>query len=343
MPQSENMDIKWHVVNYIAPTPARRDKPECIVEQFNNSGKNGNLELFAPTFVEMTQRDGKWTRKETPLLFHYVFVRGTEGDVKDLCSRPNGFSLIINHTGSTRYATVSDSDMESFKTIARFYGNMTIPCFSTEEIDLEEGDRVEVAVGPFAGLTGAYISRKGSRNGNILISVTGALAAVVYDIKAEYVKVLQFARETKRAYDQIESFIPRLLSALRGWDDGELTTQSITPLVIFNRRMESVTLRNDKLDAKLRILLMTSSHILGDTAGREKAAERFKRLSHTITNPVTAALAILLQAIVSRDRQQLLDGYNLLTGTERLKSAFHTTLLTEYRHYIDTSDKWVKP
>ncbi|MCX4290121.1 MAG: hypothetical protein OSJ46_11575 [Duncaniella sp.] len=343
MPRNENMDIKWHVLNYIAPTPAHRDKPECIVEQFNRSDETGCLELFAPTFVEMTQRDGKWKRKETPLLFHYVFVRGTEGDVKDLCSRPNGFSLIINHTGTTRYATVSDSDMEAFKTIARFYGNMTIPCFSTEEIDLEEGDRVEVAVGPFAGLTGAYISRKGSRNGNILISVTGALAAVVYDIKAEYVKVLQFAKDTKRAYDQIESFIPRLFAALRDWDNGKVTTQSITPLVIFNRRMESVTLRNDKLDAKLQILLMTSAIILGDTQSKEKAAERFKKLSHTITNPVTAALAILLQAIVSRDRQQLIKGYDLLTETEKLKSAFHATLLAEYRHYIDTSDKWVKP
>lgn len=337
------MDIKWHVLNYIAPTPARRDKPECIVEQFNNSGENGNLELFAPTFVEMTQRDGKWTRKETPLLFHYVFVRGTEGDVKELCSRPNGFSLIINHTGTTRYATVSDSDMESFKTIARFYGNMTIPCFSTEEIDLEEGDRVEVAVGPFAGLTGAYISRKGSRNGNILISVTGSLAAVVYDIKAEYVKVLQFARETKRVYDQIESFIPRLFAALRAWDCGELTTQIITPLIIFNRRMESVTLHNDKLDAKLRILLMTSAHILGDTEGEEKAAERFKRLSHAVTNPVTSALVILLQAVINRDRQQLAQGYETLTGTKGLKSAFHVTLLTEYQHHIAASDKWLKP
>lgn len=337
------MDIKWHVLNYIAPTLSRRDKPECIVEQFNKSDANGCIELFAPTFVEMTQRDGKWKRKETPLLFHYVFVRGTEEVVKELCSRPNGFSLILNHSGTTRYATISDTDMESFKTIARFYGNMTIPCFSTEDIDLEEGDRVQVAVGPFAGLTGAYISRKGSRKGNILISVTGSLAAVVYDIKAEYVKVLQFARETKRAYDQIESFIPRLLAALRAWNSGELTTQIITPLVIFNRRMESVTLRNDKLDAKLRILLMTSAHILGDTEGHEKAAEQFKRLSHAVTNPVTSALAILLQAVINRDRQQLAQGYDILSGTEGEKSAFRATLLAEYQYYIAASDEWLKP
>lgn len=52
--------------------------------------------------------------------------------------------------GLARYLSVTDQSMEAFKTVARYYANQ-IPCFSTEEIDLEEGDYVEVVQGAFRG------------------------------------------------------------------------------------------------------------------------------------------------------------------------------------------------
>lgn len=150
-------NIQWFVLNYIPSIVARHETAEAVVGRFNKVNDE-ELELFAPTFVKMVETGGKLKRIETPLMFHYVFVRGSLGCVKDLCSQTNGFSFVLSHLDSPRYLSVTDQSMEAFKIVARYYANQ-IPCFSTEEIDLEEGDYVEVVQGAFSGLKGRYISK----------------------------------------------------------------------------------------------------------------------------------------------------------------------------------------
>lgn len=91
--------------------------------------------------------------------------------------------------------TVTPASLEAFRIIARLY-EYKLPCFSVDNVTLEQGDEVEVMVGPLAGLTGTYISER-CVAGNILISVTQSLAAVAYDIRADYVRVIRFAKDSK--------------------------------------------------------------------------------------------------------------------------------------------------
>lgn len=325
----------WYVLNHIAPAISAKNKAAAVVERFNAQTQS-HLQIFAPTFVRLERQSSGMKRVEKPLLFHYVFVRGTEETVKRLCGLSNGFSLVINRSGNDRYATLSDEAMESFRMIARFYGNQ-IPCFATDEVDFEAGDLVEVMTGEFAGLTGTYITRKGGHTGNILISVTRSVAAAVYDIKPEYVKVLEFARDSKRAYDQIEAHVVRLYAALRAGSGAEgdtLPSELVAPLLIFSRRFDSVRLNNPKLEAKMQLLLLATDRILGNAEGYERAAERYDRLRHHITNPWTQALASLLIGASHHDRRMLDEGFGQLPPEQPRESKAQQALRAEYRYHL---------
>ena len=296
------------------------------MERFNASTGAG-LEIFAPTFVEMVNNNGAVKRKERPLLFHYIFLKGTLEEVKHLCSLSNGFSFVMNRAGSTRYLTISPEALESFKTIARFYGNQ-IPCYASGEIDMQDGDVVEVVAGDFAGLKGTFISRKGARSGNIIISVTQSLAAVVYEIKADYVRVLEFARDSKRAYDQIEAFIPKLFTAMRLYHAGEkMDANVVGPLVIFSRRFESVKLNNDKAYAKVK---------LGNDTGYRDAHERYAKVSSGITNVWTKALASLLISVTERDSNMFASGLQSISSIKEKGSKSQAMIRAEYQHYASS-------
>lgn len=287
----------YYVLNYISSAPGRRKSVEQIVENF--FGADNAPEVFAPTFVELVRRDKDVKPVERPLLFHYIFIKASEEDAYRLCTALNGFSFVIDHTGHRRHLMVDDSTVEAFRIIARLHGNR-LPCYAVDSITLEEGDRVEIVDGPFAGLIGTYVSRKGGKQGNILISVTQKLAAVVYDIKADYVRVLEFARDSKRAYDQIDAFVPRLLKAIEMHRQGKpLTPKIASPLALFCRRFEVTKLSNPKLDAKLQGLLSAAATLIGDTPLARSAMERYLRLRHEITNPWTQLLVDLSLAEVT--------------------------------------------
>ena len=267
-------------------------------------------------------------------MFHYVFVRGSLGCVKDLCSQTNGFSFVLSHLDSPRYLSVTDQSMEAFKTVARYYANQ-IPCFSTEEIDLEEGDYVEVVQGAFSGLKGRYISKKRGRSGNLLIAVTQDLAATVYAVKADYLRVLEFAKNSKRAYDQVEAFIPRLFAAMRVYrSGGKLDAGLIAPLVVFCRRFDSVKFDNAKFETKLQLLLMTACKILGDADGFRKAQASFEKLAVNLTNRWTKALAALCLSVMSCDAEGIAHGREFLPESSGGESKAQAELRAEYEYYL---------
>lgn len=287
----------WYILNYIPGRGHRRDGLPAVIESVNKllvSEGRGVLELFAPTFVQLKEDGGHVHKTEKPLLFHYIFVNGGEREVKELCHKAEGFSLVFDRAGADRYLSLSDNEMEQFKIIAQFYAGK-LPCYPLDGVSLEEGDRVQVASGPCAGLTGTYMSRKGGKSGNILVAVDGTMAAIVYDVKAEYVRVLEFARDSKRAYDQIDAYASKLAPLLR--EAKPPTIADISLASVFTHRLGIAKLHNPKLDAKLQILLYAAYCVLSDRQNAGETLRRFRELESNVTNAKTRALcdAILIR------------------------------------------------
>lgn len=320
----------WYVLNHIGST--YRDLAQKAVERFNAWNKT-SLELFAPTYVVREEKQGEIRFRTINLTFHYVFVKGTFAEVKRLCAQPNGFSFLIDHGSTERYAVIDDRRMAHFKNIARAYKNC-LPYFPLDEIDLEDGDLVEVVKGDFPGLVGTFMPKAKSKTGNIVLNVYNNVGTIAFNVKATDVRVLEFSGKSTRANDQIDAFVPHLLSALRYFDrDEALPTALAAKLSVFCGRMEVVRLNNRKLDARLQALLYAANHIIGNTPESVKALAKYDRLSDSVTNEWTKATNNLLFSIIAKDKKRLTAGYEKLK-TLPASSKAQQAVLTEYEYYL---------
>lgn len=293
---------KWHILTFIPDAPgAAADK---IIARFNHSLSDGEetIQLFAPKYSVPTLRAGKIQFKAVPLTFFYVFVRGLQQQIKRLCALRRGFAFLLDRAGVARYATISDSRMQQFMTIARAYSN-TLPFFSPADIDLAAGDLVEVIDGDFPGLRGHYLPTPRSKSGTIILQVDQGLATAAFNIRADQIRILEFAPGSGREYDQIDHFIPRLLQALRINRQGEPLPRPLAASVsVFASRMEAVNLQNRKLRHKLDALLLGAMYLLGRP---DQAASHLKKLrrglTDDVTNPWTRSLIYLIMALTHID------------------------------------------
>ncbi len=323
---------RWFVLNHIPLSQSRQSRADAEIELFKRIS-GCDLFLFAPTLVKMVKGREKLRMQESPLLFHYVFVRGRLEDVRALCGATNGFSLIKDRAGSCGYLVISTAAVEAFMQVARMYHN-EVPCFSTYEIDLEKGDEVEVVEGDFPGLRGTYIPKRGGRSGNLLIEVTQSLAAVVYDIKADYVRILKFAKGSKRPNDQMDAVIPKLYKAMRTYSaGGQLRREEMAPLLVFCRRMGSVKLETPKLNARLQVILLAIARLMGDREAEARAETRLQKYAAAMTNPSTRAFALLCEAVLTHTPSLLSEGAEFLDISVKT-SIFQNSLRNEYAFYL---------
>lgn len=197
---------------------------------------------------------------------------------------------LVGAASSARYVTVSDADIQAFSIIARAYSNR-LPYYNPADIDLLDGDEVEVVSGPFTGLKGTFITRRGTQNGNIVVAATSQIGSIAYDIQADTIRIIRFAKDSRRAYDQIDAFIPRLLDALEAYRaDRSLTPSQAASLHVFTRRFAVTEIPGAKLDAKLQALLTVAHEILGNPQESAAARARYEKRLPYVTNPRTLRL-----------------------------------------------------
>lgn len=316
----------WFVLNYIGPS-SDHSSAQKTIDRFNLNNQT-DLQLFAPTIAVREEKDGKTRMKTVKLAFHYVFVNGTFPEIKNLCALNNGFSFLINHSSTDRYATVSDTEMQHFKAIARAYQN-TLPYLPLNDIDLQEGDLVEVVNGDFPGLIGTFMPKAKSNSGNIVLMVYNNVGTVAYNIKASDVRVLQFADQSTRANDQIDAFVPHLLDALTYFKDEQTLPRPLAAkLAVFSQRMDIVKLNNPKLNAKLQALLFAANTILGNTQAAQTHLDKYNKHQSAITNPWTRALTALVIATAAGDPTLLASARTLLAQLPPPTSRSQRLLLT---------------
>lgn len=314
-----NEKVQWYIVNNLL---SHRESAQRIVEKFNHSHTT-ELELFAPTYVEREERDGEVRYRTANLTFHYAFIHGTLSEVKTFCRESGGkFTFLLDRSSERRYAVMDDRRMTQFKNIAKVYKNR-LPCFSIGDIDLEEGDLVEVTSGELAGLIGRFIPKPKSRSGNIVLQVYDKLMTVSYDVKTTDVRVLEFSKNSTRANDQIDAFIPVLFSALRFFYQGlELPDQINSRLTIFGRRLKETKIHNIKLSAKLHILLFATFYIGGEISEANRQLSLYHKEKSAVTNPWTKAICNLILSIIygsSEKLQELQEHLNTLPPSSKLK------------------------
>ena len=223
--------------------------------------------------------------------------------------------------------------MANFKNIARAYKNC-LPYFSLEDIELEDGDLVEVVKGDFPGLIGTYIPRAKSKSGNIVLNIYNKVGTIAFDIKASDVRVLEFSRRTTRANDQIDAFLPRLLESLRYHSRGEeLPSSLVAKLSVFCGRMEVVKLNNRKLDARLQVMLYAANRLTGHQDAAHAAKSRYDSVKGSVSNVWTLAANTLILSLIEGDPALLTRSYETIRELPATSNHQHL-LKAEYEHHL---------
>lgn len=329
----------WYVLNFISRSGIPFLQKE--IDRFN--GGSPSLELFAPVIRPARVVNGRVEYTDRLLTYYYVFVKGALADIKELCARQgNGLSLMIDRGSDHRYGMLGDAEMENFRIVARAYAN-AIPFFSIRDIDLEEGDKVEIVGGELDGLRGTYIPRPRSSKGKLVIAATADYGTALWDVDARYVRILEFARDTRRQYDLLDSFIPRLLPIMRKFHaDERLTDREKSQLAVFSRRMGVVSPDNRKVEAKLLAVLMCVQTITGDTEGYASSSARFGKRRSAVTNPWTQALIGLMEGVVHNDLAPVKAAYDSVSHLTDKPTRTQKELLEELSYYVKQAEHSTK-
>lgn len=324
---------RWFVLNHVGSLV--RNLAQKEVDRFNAANK-AELELFAPVSVIREERGGEIKLRKTNLTFHYVFVKATFDMVKKLCLQTNGFSFLIDRGNKNRYAVIEDSEMVHFMNIARAYNNC-LPYFSLDDVDLEEGDLVEVVSGDFPGLVGTFMPKARSKTGDIVLQVFNKVGTIAFNVKSAEVRVLEFSDKSTRANDQIDAFVPHLLKALRDFDNHTpISVQLAAKLSVFCGRMGMARLNNHKLNARLQMLLYAANTIIGNMGDAARARERYQTVKESVTNEWTKAANRLILYIITNNKDKLIPYFEKIKTLDAVSKA-QRMVRDEYDYYLNTA------
>lgn len=263
---AETEQIRWYVMTGYALDKRRGMSIAAQVEKYNAEHGSG-LEVFAPTFVKVYNEAKSPRRRMLPLACQYFFIRGRLSQVKDFRSRNKGYNLVYDRAdkeSETSYLHLSDEDMSAFRSMALAY-KYNMPCFSPSEVDLVACDKVRIVGGEFAGVEGYLVSQQGRDGGRVIIKVGELMAVQTLDINPKYISVLSFAKGSRRMYDKIDSYEPKLRRAMDYYRrNGELDVTNAAAVSYFITRFGLAEIPTVKMRAKVSALLAASYYLMGD-------------------------------------------------------------------------------
>lgn len=290
--------VCWYVMTGYA-LDKRRDIPIAVQVAKYNDERGADIEVFAPTFVKVYNEAKSPRRRMLPLACQYFFIRGRLSQVKDFRSRNTEYNLVHDRADKqpeTSYLHLSDEDMSAFRSMALAY-KYNMPCFSPSEVDLVACDKVRIVGGEFAGVEGYLVSQQGRDGGRVIIKVGELVAVQTLDINPKYISVLSFAKGSRRMYDKIDSYEPKLRRAMDYYRrNGELDVTNAVAVSYFITRFGLAEIPTAKMRAKVSALLAASYYLMGDK-------ERYRQVRQWFTESLDGCTT----AVVQVDILNLLD------------------------------------
>ena len=163
---------KWYILSATAGIKELENR-FCALSSLWQAHGEEPIDYFLPTCVEQTSVFGQPAMRRKKLLGNYVFVRDTYARVLEIKSAiPSLWLLPHPDRGQDvrRFMTITDREMDVFKTIARAHAN-ELPCYPIGAVDLDEGDKVEIVGGDLDGMCGTLQCSQGRNGGRVLMVI----------------------------------------------------------------------------------------------------------------------------------------------------------------------------
>ena len=268
-PKRVDANLKqWYVLS-------ARESVKRLEQQFETLSasrlrKGGEpIDYFLPTCVVASSLFGESRMTRKKLVGNYIFVHDSYANILDMKRSMESLWLLPhpdNNQDEKRYMTISDRDMDVFKSIAVAYANQ-LPCYPIDTVDLEEGDKVEIVGGEFDGVCGTLQCRQGHNGGKVLMQVGNLFVVSTPDIRPQYIRILQFGKGNRHPYRNFEAHLSRAILALKhlfGCENTGLTTEDIAAMAVFVGRFNALKPATVNIASQHATLMLMSYAALQD-------------------------------------------------------------------------------
>jgi transcription antitermination factor NusG len=133
------------------------------------------IETFLPVHRQHVQWSDRRKTVERPLFPSYVFARCPSSELPQLLSTRGLVTLL--RTGG-KLAVIPDEEIENLRRFTEVINDCGI--VPEREPAIQAGDRVRVVTGPFTGIEGVAVMRRGRRR--LLVALTTVADALVVDL-----------------------------------------------------------------------------------------------------------------------------------------------------------------
>jgi len=345
---------KWYILSATDGIAALERQFELLTVSRVRQGEEP-VEYFLPICLEQTTLFGEPNMRRKKLIGNYIFIRDTYRHIIAIKETIQSLWLLPhpdNLPGERRFMTISDSDMEMFKSIATAYANQ-LPCYPVDMIDLEEGDKVEIVGGPFNGVRGTLQCSQGRNGGKVLMAIGNLFLVATPDIKPQYIRILQFGKGNRHPYRQFEAHLPRALQALehhfgssagkKSLTDG-LTNEDRAAMAVFTGRFEELQPATVNIASQHATLMLMSYTALQDSSKAARWLHRCKELLPRVKSDTQQAWQLAFMYAVTGDGSLLRKAQSItqswvVAANDHKRSLITRTLnqfITVHSHQGDT-------
>lgn len=266
--------VRWYVL--VLPS-CHKGPAKGLQEELERRRRNGepSFEYFAPSYVEVKKRDGRFVETRRPLLYNYVFIHASEHEIyrmKQWLSLYNFLPRIKD--GKCEYHPyLSEEAMTNLQWVADSYSNV-IPVYTPQPEQLIKGDRIRITEGRFKGAEASVIIQPGAGKRDIMVCVENYMWVPLLRVQPGQYEVIALNDDGKHVYTRLgnDRQLLKLHEALGRFhrpEDG--VTEADRKLAAETvQQYGSLRMDSDIMRSKLYAMLLPAYTITGNRQESEK-------------------------------------------------------------------------
>ena len=266
--------VRWYVL--VLPS-CHKGPAKGLQEELERRRRNGepSFEYFAPSYVEVKKRDGRFVETRRPLLYNYVFIHASEHEIyrmKQWLSLYNFLPRIKD--GKCEYHPyLSEEAMTNLQWVADSYSNV-IPVYTPQPEQLIKGDRIRITEGRFKGAEASVIVQPGAGKRDIMVCVENYMWVPLLRVQPGQYEVIALNDDGKHVYTRLgnDRQLLKLHEALgRFHRPGDGVTEADRKLAAETvQQYGSLRMDSDIMRSKLYAMLLPAYTITGNRQESEK-------------------------------------------------------------------------
>lgn len=198
--------VRWYVL--VLPACHKGSAARGLQLELDRRKRSGekSFEYFAPTYQEVKRVDGKFVNTHRPLLYNYVFVRSSEGEIFRLMRQLPLLSFLPRVREGCRgyYPYLSDAALRNLQWVARSYAS-ALPVYVPGPDSLRKGDRIRITEGRFKGVEATVVIQPGAGKKDVMVCVENWMWVPLLRVLPGEYEVIALHTEDRHVYTRLDN------------------------------------------------------------------------------------------------------------------------------------------